>query len=89
MKGKNKRYYTDLCDGRTLLKLLEVLSGDKWAKPSRGTMRFHQLENNEKVFSYLRHAKVRHDLRFCRKTSPFILKMFMMIMSNSGTILFY
>ncbi|KAL5270487.1 hypothetical protein ACHWQZ_G001266 [Mnemiopsis leidyi] len=51
--------YTDLCDGRVLLKLLEVLSGDKWAKPSRGTMRFHQLENNEKVFSYLKHAKIK------------------------------
>ena len=50
--------YLDLRDGRSLLKLLEVLSGDKWAKPSRGTMRFHQLENNEKVFSYLKHAKV-------------------------------
>ena len=54
----NLTHSSDLCDGRVLLKLLEVLSGDKWAKPSRGTMRFHQLENNEKVFSYLKHAKV-------------------------------
>eukprot|EP00116_Pleurobrachia_bachei_P008313 sb/3468575/ len=51
--------YIDLRDGKMLLKLLEVLSGDKWSRPSKGTMRFHMLENNEKVFNYLRHAKIK------------------------------
>uniref|UniRef100_A0A914HKK2 Calponin-homology (CH) domain-containing protein n=1 Tax=Globodera rostochiensis TaxID=31243 RepID=A0A914HKK2_GLORO len=37
--------YVDLRDGKMLIKLLEVLSGDRLPRPTRGKMRIHCLEN--------------------------------------------
>lgn len=48
----------DLSDGRNLLKLLEIISGEKLGKPNSGKMRVHQIENVNKSLAFL-HTKVR------------------------------
>ncbi|XP_076810469.1 spectrin beta chain, non-erythrocytic 1-like isoform X3 [Clavelina lepadiformis] len=50
--------YMDLRDGRMLMKLLEILSGEKLPKPTRGKMRIHCLENTEKALQFLKSKKV-------------------------------
>lgn len=50
--------YMDLRDGRLLIVLLEILSGDTLRKPTRGRMRIHCLENVEKALEYLREQHV-------------------------------
>lgn len=50
--------FTDLADGRMLLKLLEVISGEKLGKPNSGRMRVHRIENVNKSLAFL-HTKVR------------------------------
>ncbi|XP_066150741.1 spectrin beta chain isoform X4 [Euwallacea fornicatus] len=50
--------FVDLADGRKLLKLLEVISGEKLAKPNNGKMRVHKIENVNKSLAFL-HTKVR------------------------------
>ncbi|XP_072896311.1 spectrin beta chain, non-erythrocytic 1-like isoform X2 [Hemitrygon akajei] len=50
--------YTDLRDGRMLIKLLEVLSGELLPKPTRGRMRIHCLENVDKALQFLKEQKV-------------------------------
>uniref|UniRef100_A0A8C4NKB3 Spectrin beta chain n=1 Tax=Eptatretus burgeri TaxID=7764 RepID=A0A8C4NKB3_EPTBU len=50
--------YTDLRDGRMLIKLLEVLSGERLPKPTRGKMRIHCLENVDKALQFLKDQKV-------------------------------
>ncbi|OAF72062.1 Alpha-actinin-like protein 1 [Intoshia linei] len=50
--------YVDIQDGRLLLKLLEVLSGDKLPKPTKGNMRIHCLENVDKCLSFLIYKRV-------------------------------
>ncbi|XP_030854304.1 spectrin beta chain, non-erythrocytic 1 isoform X1 [Strongylocentrotus purpuratus] len=50
--------YTDLYDGRMLIKLLEVLSGDKLPKPTKGKMRIHCLENVDKALQFLKEKRV-------------------------------
>ncbi|CAI4222623.1 unnamed protein product [Auanema sp. JU1783] len=50
--------YMDLRDGKYLLKLLEVLSGERLPKPTRGKMRIHCLENVEKALNFLRDQHV-------------------------------
>ena len=34
--------FTDLADGRKLLRLLEIISGEKLGKPNSGKMRVHR-----------------------------------------------
>uniref|UniRef100_UPI00398F8911 spectrin beta chain, non-erythrocytic 1-like isoform X2 n=1 Tax=Pristiophorus japonicus TaxID=55135 RepID=UPI00398F8911 len=50
--------YTDLRDGRMLIKLLEVLSGEHLPKPTKGRMRIHCLENVDKALQFLKEQKV-------------------------------
>ena len=49
--------FTDLADGKKLLKLLEIISGEKLAKPNNGRMRVHKIENVNKSLAFL-HTKV-------------------------------
>lgn len=50
--------YSDLRDGRNLLRLLEVLSGETLPKPTKGRMRIHCLENVDKALQFLKEQKV-------------------------------
>ncbi|XP_074603103.1 spectrin beta chain-like [Brevipalpus obovatus] len=45
--------YVDLRDGKILLKLLEILSGERLPKPTKGKMRIHCLENVDKAIQFL------------------------------------
>lgn len=49
--------FTDLADGKMLLKLLEIISGEKLGKPNNGKMRVHKIENVNKSLAFL-HTKV-------------------------------
>jgi len=44
---------TDLADGKKLLKLLEIISGEKLGKPNNGKTRFHNVENLNKSLAFL------------------------------------
>jgi spectrin beta len=48
--------FTDLADGKKLLKLLEIISGEKLGKPNNGKMRVHMVENVNKSLAFL-HTK--------------------------------
>ncbi|KAL3083302.1 hypothetical protein niasHS_011104 [Heterodera schachtii] len=50
--------YVDLRDGKMLMKLLEVLSGERLPRPTRGKMRIHCLENVDKGLQFLRDQHV-------------------------------
>ncbi|KAG9510173.1 Spectrin beta chain, partial [Fragariocoptes setiger] len=45
--------YTDLRDGKKLIKLLEILSGERLPRPTKGKMRIHCLENVDKALQFL------------------------------------
>lgn len=45
--------YMDLRDGKMLLKLLEILSGERLPRPTKGKMRIHCLENVDKSLNFL------------------------------------
>ncbi|XP_075591852.1 spectrin beta chain isoform X2 [Dermatophagoides farinae] len=45
--------YTDLRDGKNLIKLLEILSGERLQRPTKGKMRIHCLENVDKALQFL------------------------------------
>lgn len=49
--------FVDLADGKKLLKLLEIISGEKLGKPNNGRMRVHKVENINKSLAFL-HTKV-------------------------------
>jgi len=53
-----KDLFTDLADGKMLLRLLEIISGEKLGKPNNGRMRVHKVENVNKSLAFL-HTKVR------------------------------
>jgi len=55
--------FVDLADGRKLLKLLEIISGEKLGKPNNGRMRVHKVENVNKSLAFL-HTKVLLQKRF-------------------------
>jgi hypothetical protein len=48
--------FMDLADGIKLLKLLEIISGEKIGKPNNGKMRIHKLENVNNSLAFL-HTK--------------------------------
>ncbi|XP_065563390.1 spectrin beta chain-like isoform X3 [Artemia franciscana] len=50
--------YSDLRDGKNLIKLLEVLSGERLPRPTKGKMRIHCLENVDKALQFLREQRV-------------------------------
>ncbi|XP_018423798.1 PREDICTED: spectrin beta chain, erythrocytic-like [Nanorana parkeri] len=50
--------YMDLRDGRMLLKLLEVLSGEQLPRRTKGRMRIHCLENVDKALHFLKEQRV-------------------------------
>lgn len=50
--------YMDMRDGKNLIKLLEVLSGERLPKPTKGKMRIHCLENVDKALQFLREQRV-------------------------------
>ncbi|XP_068110148.1 spectrin beta chain, erythrocytic-like isoform X2 [Hyperolius riggenbachi] len=50
--------YLDLRDGRMLLKLLEVLSGEQLPRRTKGRMRIHCLENVDKALHFLKEQRV-------------------------------
>ncbi|XP_068455690.1 spectrin beta chain, non-erythrocytic 1-like isoform X2 [Clinocottus analis] len=50
--------YVDLRDGRMLIKLLEVLCGERLPKPTKGRMRIHCLENVDKALQFLKEQRV-------------------------------
>lgn len=58
--------FVDLADGIKLLKLLEIISGEKLGKPNNGRMRVHKIENVNKSLAFL-HTKVSE---FFRDTGP-------------------
>ncbi|XP_056020671.1 spectrin beta chain-like isoform X15 [Ostrea edulis] len=50
--------YIDLRDGKMLMKLLEILSGERLPRPTKGKMRIHCLENVDKALQFLHEQKV-------------------------------
>jgi spectrin beta len=50
--------YVDLRDGRQLIRLLEILSGERLPRPTRGKMRIHCLENVDKALEFLKEQHV-------------------------------
>lgn len=50
--------YVDMRDGKNLIKLLEILSGERLPKPTKGKMRIHCLENVDKALQFLRDQRV-------------------------------
>ncbi|XP_004349304.2 pectoralis alpha actinin [Capsaspora owczarzaki ATCC 30864] len=49
----------DFNDGVKLLKLLEIISGDKLPKPETGKMRLHKIQNINKGFDFLKSKNVK------------------------------
>lgn len=50
--------YVDMRDGKNLIKLLEILSGERLPRPTKGKMRIHCLENVDKALQFLRDQRV-------------------------------
>ncbi|XP_062529701.1 spectrin beta chain isoform X2 [Bombyx mori] len=50
--------YVDMRDGKMLIRLLEVLSGERLPRPTKGKMRIHCLENVDKALQFLREQRV-------------------------------
>ncbi|CAP39687.2 Protein CBR-SMA-1 [Caenorhabditis briggsae] len=50
--------FEDVGDGILLMKLLEIISGDKLGKPNRGRMRVQKVENLNKVLDFLKKKKI-------------------------------
>ncbi len=48
----------DVSDGTLLMKLLEIISGDKLGKPNRGRMRVHKVENLNRVLEFLKRKRI-------------------------------
>lgn len=46
--------FTDLADGKLLLRLLEIISGDNLGRPNKGVLRVQKIENVNRCLEYLR-----------------------------------
>ncbi|BFZ11613.1 hypothetical protein BsWGS_14652 [Bradybaena similaris] len=58
VNSKIQDLYVDLRDGKMLIKLLEVLSGERLPRPTKGKMRIHCLENVDKALTFLHEQRV-------------------------------
>ena len=45
--------FTDLSDGKKLMKLLEIISGEKVGKPNKGVLRVQKMENVSRCLRFL------------------------------------
>ena len=45
--------FTDLADGKMLMKLLEIISGEKIGKPNKGVLRVQKMENVSRCLTFL------------------------------------
>lgn len=45
--------FTDLCDGKFLMKLLEIISGEKIGRPNKGMLRVQKMENVNRALTFL------------------------------------
>ena len=45
--------FTDLADGKILMKLLEIISGEKLGQPNKGILRVQKVENLNKCLKFL------------------------------------
>ncbi|XP_065894234.1 spectrin beta chain, non-erythrocytic 1-like isoform X3 [Dysidea avara] len=52
--------FIDLCDGRLLIHLLEIISGEKIGTIGRGRLRINKIENVGKALNFLTHQKKVH-----------------------------
>ena len=55
--------FKDLEDGKRLIKLLEIISGEKLGKPNQGRLKVHKIENVNKALSFIQ-SKVLNSFRF-------------------------
>lgn len=46
--------YTDLCDGKRLMKLLENISNVKLGKPNKGVLRVQKIENVGRALAFIK-----------------------------------
>lgn len=45
--------FTDLCDGKMLMKLLEIISGENLGRPNKGVLRVQKMENVNRCLQFL------------------------------------
>ena len=45
--------FRDLEDGKRLIRLLEIISGERIGKPNQGRLKVHKIENVNKVLAFL------------------------------------
>ena len=45
--------FTDLTDGKMLMKLLEIISGETVGKPNKGVLRVQKMENVNRCLMFL------------------------------------
>ena len=45
--------FTDLSDGKMLMKLLEIISGEQIGKPNKGVLRVQKMENVNRCLMFL------------------------------------
>ena len=50
--------FSDLSDGRLLIRLLEIISGEKIGHVGRGRLRINKIENVGKAIAFLQQKKV-------------------------------
>ena len=62
LKVRNQKIdnlYTDLQDGRVLISLLEILSGENLSKPNLSGTRIHFMENNLIALNFLKENNIK------------------------------